>query len=128
MSKKRILFVTQEMSPYLEQSSIAKIVRYLAPYIQKNEYEIRVLMPRFGTINEKRHRLHEVVAGRVTLIASVHVVDLTVRTVCSAWAFKIVQRLQHGFSPVVAGSHVHLRGRELDISKRRDRLAVLRLA
>lgn len=61
MSKKRILFVTQEMSPYLEQSSIAKIVRYLAPYIQKNEYEIRVLMPRFGTINEKRHRLHEVV-------------------------------------------------------------------
>lgn len=61
MSKKRILFVTQEMSPYLEQSSIAKIVRYLAPYLQSNDYEIRLLMPRFGTINEKRHRLHEVV-------------------------------------------------------------------
>lgn len=61
MSKKRVLFVVQEMLPYLEQSSMAKLVRYLAPYTQKNDYEIRLLMPRFGIINEKRHRLHEVV-------------------------------------------------------------------
>lgn len=61
MEKKRILIVTQEMLPYLEQSSMAKLIRLLAPHIQSNKYEIRLLMPKFGIINEKRHRLHEVV-------------------------------------------------------------------
>jgi starch synthase len=61
MENKRVLLVTQEMEPYLQKSSIARITRYLAPYLQDQDLEIRLLMPRFGTINEKRHRLHEVV-------------------------------------------------------------------
>jgi starch synthase len=61
MSKKKVLIVTQEMDPYTELTDIAKTVRALAPYLQKNQMEIRVLMPRYGTINERRHRLHEVV-------------------------------------------------------------------
>ena len=61
MNKKRILLVAQEMQPYLELSSMAKLIRYLAPHLQKNNIEIRMFMPKFGTINEKRHRLHEVV-------------------------------------------------------------------
>ncbi len=61
MSKTKVLIVTQEMDPYTELTEIATTVRALAPYLQKNQMEIRVLMPRYGTINERRHRLHEVV-------------------------------------------------------------------
>lgn len=59
--KKRILIVTQEMEPYTEMSIIAQIARKLPQFVQEKGMEIRVLMPRFGTINERRHRLHEVV-------------------------------------------------------------------
>lgn len=61
MDKKRVLILTQEMKPYLIASEMAEISRQLPQYIQENGMEIRVLMPRFGNINERRHRLHEVV-------------------------------------------------------------------
>jgi len=61
MDKTRVLIITQEMDPYTELSEIAKIARELPQHIQNKGMEIRILMPRFGTINERRHRLHEVV-------------------------------------------------------------------
>lgn len=61
MEKKRILIVTQEMDPYLNLTQAAKIANSLPKYIQENGMEIRVLMPKFGNINDRRHRLHEVV-------------------------------------------------------------------
>jgi len=61
MEKKRVLIVSQEMEPYTALSEISKIARKLPQYVQENGMEIRVLMPRYGTINERRHRLHEVV-------------------------------------------------------------------
>ncbi len=59
--KTKVLFVTQEMQPYTALSEISDMVRKLPEYAQSNGMEIRVLMPRYGTINERRHRLHEVV-------------------------------------------------------------------
>jgi starch synthase len=61
MNKKRILIITQEMKPYLIVSEIAKIANQLPIQLQEQGMEIRVLMPKFGSINERRHRLHEVV-------------------------------------------------------------------
>ena len=61
MSKKRVLFVTQEMNPYTVVTEVSELVRKLTPYIQNKGMEIRVLMPKYGLINERRHRLHEVV-------------------------------------------------------------------
>jgi starch synthase len=61
MSKKKVLIVTQEMNPYTRGSVVSEIARKLPQHIQENGMEIRILMPRFGTINERRHRLHEVV-------------------------------------------------------------------
>lgn len=61
MSKKKILIVTQDMEPYTNLGIASKIARQLPNYIQKEGMDIRILMPRFGTINERRHRLHEVV-------------------------------------------------------------------
>lgn len=61
MGKKKLLFVTQEMNPFTTFSRISEVVNRLPQYTNDNGFEIRVLMPRFGTINERRHRLHEVV-------------------------------------------------------------------
>ncbi|MBK9255994.1 MAG: glycogen/starch synthase [Saprospiraceae bacterium] len=61
MSKKKVLFVTQEMKPYTELSILSDLARKLPQYAQDGGYELRVLMPKFGIINERRHRLHEVV-------------------------------------------------------------------
>lgn len=61
MAKTKILFITHEMSPFLEISKIAKITRQLPQAMQEKGFEIRILMPRFGNINERRNRLHEVI-------------------------------------------------------------------
>ena len=60
-TKKRILFIANEMSPYVDGTSFAEIVNKLAVLSNDNNMEVRCIMPKFGTINERRHRLHEVV-------------------------------------------------------------------
>jgi starch synthase len=60
-TKKRILFIAHEMSPYLELTEFSEIANKLAIKTNDNNFEVRCIMPRFGTINERRHRLHEVV-------------------------------------------------------------------
>lgn len=49
------------MLPYIEESEIAKIARQLPQGIQQKGKEIRTFMPRFGSINERRNQLHEVI-------------------------------------------------------------------
>ncbi|HPT04583.1 MAG TPA: glycogen/starch synthase [Bacteroidales bacterium] len=61
MEKTRILYVTQEITPYLPESQMATICRYLPQAVQENGMEIRTFMPRFGCINERRNQLHEVI-------------------------------------------------------------------
>ena len=53
--------ITQEMDPYVALTEASKIANEFPKYIQNAGMEIRVLMPKFGSINERRHRLHEVV-------------------------------------------------------------------
>jgi len=61
MEKKKVLFVSQEITPYLPESEIAEIGRYLPQGIQERGKEIRTFMPRFGCVNERRNQLHEVI-------------------------------------------------------------------
>lgn len=61
MSKKRVLFVTQEMSPYSAVSEISTFIRTLTQKTNEKGFDVRILMPKFGSINERRHKLHEVV-------------------------------------------------------------------
>ncbi|MGY6558698.1 MAG: glycogen/starch synthase [Nitritalea sp.] len=61
MSKLRILYVANEINPFLETSEVANFVRALPAAMQEMGMEIRILVPRFGLINERRNRLHEVV-------------------------------------------------------------------
>lgn len=62
MSKKaKVLFVSQEIFPYVEESHMSKIARRLPQGIQENGSEVRIFMPRYGCINERRNQLHEVI-------------------------------------------------------------------
>lgn len=61
MGKTKLLFITHEMSPFLELTKISEITRQLPQAMQEKGFEIRILMPRFGNINERRNRLHEVI-------------------------------------------------------------------
>ncbi len=61
MKKAKVLFISQEMTPFLELTEISKIARFLPQGIQEKGKEIRTFMPRFGMINERRNQLHEVI-------------------------------------------------------------------
>lgn len=61
MSKLRILYVASEMYPFLKYSEVGDFIRKLPQAMQEKGMEIRILVPRFGCINERKNRLHEVV-------------------------------------------------------------------
>ncbi len=61
MKKAKVLFVSQDITPYLDETYIGKIARRLPQSIQERGKEIRTFMPKYGTINERRHQLHEVI-------------------------------------------------------------------
>ncbi|GAB1450595.1 glycogen/starch synthase [Draconibacterium sp.] len=61
MEKKKILYISQEIFPYLPESEMSEISRYLPQGIQERGREIRTFMPRYGCVNERRNQLHEVI-------------------------------------------------------------------
>lgn len=61
MEKQRILFVSQEMFPFLPKNELSYTAKRLPQEIQELGKEIRVFTPRYGCINERRHQLHEVI-------------------------------------------------------------------
>ncbi|MEZ5173804.1 MAG: glycogen/starch synthase [Bacteroidia bacterium] len=61
MTKTRVLFVSQEITPYLPETPLSKTARELPQSIQEKGREIRTFMPRYGCINERRNQLHEVI-------------------------------------------------------------------
>jgi starch synthase len=61
MEKLRVLYVASEIHPFLKISKIADVVRQIPQAMQEKGMEIRILVPRFGLINERKNRLHEVV-------------------------------------------------------------------
>ena len=60
-SAQKILFVNSEIFPYLPESEMATVGRYLPQGIQERKKEIRSFMPRYGCINERKNQLHEVI-------------------------------------------------------------------
>lgn len=59
--KKNILYVFQEITPYLPETPMSTVGRYLPQKIQELGNQIRVFMPRYGLVKERRHQLHEVI-------------------------------------------------------------------
>ncbi len=61
MAKLKVLFVNQEMAPYVPESELALMGRDLPKKSQEQGFEIRTFMPKWGAINERRGQLHEVI-------------------------------------------------------------------
>ena len=61
MVKKKVLFINQEITPYVPETELSVMGRNLPQKIQENGFEIRTFMPKWGTINERRGQLHEVI-------------------------------------------------------------------
>ncbi len=61
MEKLRILYVASEVSPFLQATQISEFIRHISQNMQERGAEIRIIVPRFGLINERKNRLHEVV-------------------------------------------------------------------
>ncbi len=61
MDKKKILYVTSELTPYFAENNLSKSSLEAAKRMQESGHDVRVFMPRFGVINERRHQLHEVI-------------------------------------------------------------------
>ncbi len=57
----KVLFITQEITPYVSESEMATVGRHLPQAIQEKGREIRTFMPKWGNINERRNQLHEVI-------------------------------------------------------------------
>ncbi len=61
MNGKKILFVSSELVPYLPENPVS-LMSYETPrMVNSNGGQIRIFMPRYGNINERRHQLHEVI-------------------------------------------------------------------
>ena len=58
---RKILFINQEISPYVPDSELSLMGRELPQAIQEKGHEIRTFMPKWGNINERRGQLHEVI-------------------------------------------------------------------
>ncbi len=61
MAKKKILFINQEISPYVPDTNLSLMGKDLPQAMQERNHEIRTFMPKWGTINERRGQLHEVI-------------------------------------------------------------------
>ena len=58
---KKVLFINQEIAPYVPESEISVLGRDLPHRVQEKGFEIRTFMPKWGNINERRGQLHEVI-------------------------------------------------------------------
>ncbi|WP_224488522.1 glycogen/starch synthase [Robertkochia flava] len=61
MTDKRVLFVASEMIPYLPENEVSSLAYESPRMVNDRGGQIRIFMPRFGNINERRHQLHEVI-------------------------------------------------------------------
>jgi starch synthase len=61
MESVKVLYISQEITPYLPETEMSVIARNLPQGIQERGREIRTFMPKFGCINERRNQLHEVI-------------------------------------------------------------------
>jgi len=61
MANNKILYICQQIMPYLPENEESRLCRQLSQAMQEHGNEIRTFMPRYGCVNERRNQLHEVI-------------------------------------------------------------------
>ena len=84
-SATRVLFLSGEVNPFTPASPIGKLVRALPEQLHESgKYETRVMMPRYGTISERRNRLHEVIrlsGSEIEVLGETHTLRVKVASI-----------------------------------------------
>jgi starch synthase len=57
----KVLYAAAEISPFARMTNTADLLRFLPASLQDKGFEIRILLPKYGSINDRRNRLHEVI-------------------------------------------------------------------
>lgn len=57
----KVLYAAAEISPFAKMTNTADLLRFLPASLQDHGFEIRILLPKYGTIHDRRNRLHEVI-------------------------------------------------------------------
>lgn len=61
MAKDRFLFISLEITPYIAATPSSSLGKFLPVAMQDKGFEVRTFMPKFGSVNERRNQLHEVI-------------------------------------------------------------------
>ena len=100
----KILYVSQEITPYLPDTECSKLVRALTQAMQERGNEIRTFMPRYGCINERRHQLHEVIRlSGMNLIIDDNDHQLIIKVFFARGVLETVKKLR--WTPTVVHCH-----------------------
>lgn len=86
-TKKKILYISQEITPYLHESPMGQLGKTLPQKVQDKGFEARAFMPKYGCINERRNQLHEVIrlsGANVVIDDTDHPLIIKVATLQSA--------------------------------------------
>lgn len=84
MPLQRILYIASEIAPFLETSLVANCVRKLPEAMQNKQIDVRIIVPKFGTINDRMNRLHEVLrlsGSSVSINEIKHSISVKVSTI-----------------------------------------------
>jgi len=61
-SSKRLLYAAGALTPFTERSPLASLTRSLPEQVQNaGDFEVRIMMPCYANISERKHNLHEVI-------------------------------------------------------------------
>ena len=56
----KVLYVSGEVSPFVRISPLADFMASFPQAIEEEGFEARIMMPKYGTINDRKFRLHDV--------------------------------------------------------------------
>lgn len=59
--KLKILFVTSEVAPFVKAGGLADVSAALPQMLQELGHQVRIIVPKYGAIDEKKFKIHEVV-------------------------------------------------------------------
>lgn len=60
MQRLKILYVASEVSPIINQTKVGNFAQKLPIYMQERDCDVRIFVPKFGTLNERRNKIHQV--------------------------------------------------------------------
>jgi len=56
----KVLYISGEVSPFVRTSALADFMASFPQALEEEGFEARIMMPKYGVINDRKFRLHDV--------------------------------------------------------------------